>query len=153
MANYRQPGWTTRHVLNPIVEGAMRLGISVRGSRILRVRGRRSGTWRAVPVNVLELEHCRYLVAPRGNTEWSRNLRVAGQGELLLGSKIEEFASIELPDAEKPEVLRAYLRRWKREVGMFFDGVDASSTDDELLRIAGDHPVFRIVERQATAPS
>lgn len=131
----------------------MRLGISVRGSRILRVRGRRSGAWRMVPVNVLELERCRYLVAPRGNTEWSRNLRVAGEGELLLGRKTEEFAAIELPDVEKPEVLRAYLRRWKREVGMFFEGVDAGSTDEELLGIAGDHPVFRIVERQAPTPS
>jgi len=144
MAHYRQPGWFTKHVFNVLVAGVMRLGISVKGSRMLRVRGRRSGEWRTVPVNVLTYESARYLVAPRGNTEWSRNLRVAGRGELCLGRRSEPFEATEVRDDDKPGVLRAYLRLWKREVGMFFDGVDADSTDEELLRIAGDHPVFRI---------
>jgi deazaflavin-dependent oxidoreductase (nitroreductase family) len=145
--HYRAPGWLTKNVFNVLVAGAMRLGISVLGSRILRVRGRRSGVWRTVPINVLTLRDNRYLIAPRGNTEWSRNLRVAGEGELQLGRRSESFSSMELQDSDKPEVLRAYLRRWKREVGMFFDGVDATSTDEELLRIAVDHPVFRIEKR------
>jgi deazaflavin-dependent oxidoreductase (nitroreductase family) len=144
MAHYRRPGWFTKRVFNPLVAGAMRLGISVMGSRILRVRGRRSGEWRSVPVNVMTYESVRYLVAPRGNTEWSRNLRASGHGELQLGRRTEAFMATELPDEAKPDLLRAYLRRWKREVGMFFDGVDDASTDAELLRIAGDHPVFRI---------
>jgi deazaflavin-dependent oxidoreductase (nitroreductase family) len=114
---------------------------------MLRVRGRRTGEWRAVPVNVLTLESARYLVAPRGNTEWTRNLRVAKEGELHLGRRNEPFVATEVPDGEKPEVLRAYLQRWKTEVGMFFDGVDANSTDEDLLRIAADHPVFRIAGR------
>jgi deazaflavin-dependent oxidoreductase (nitroreductase family) len=145
--HYRAPGWLTKNVFNVLVAGAMRLGISVLGSRILRVRGRKSGVWRTVPVNVLTLRDDRYLVAPRGNTEWSRNLRVAGEGELHLGRRSEPFSAMELQDSDKPEVLRAYLRRWKREVGMFFDGVDATSTGEELLRIAIDHPVFRIERR------
>jgi deazaflavin-dependent oxidoreductase (nitroreductase family) len=145
--HYRAPGWLTKNVFNVLVAGAMRLGISVLGSRILRVRGRTSGVWRTVPVNVLTLRDDRYLVAPRGNTEWSRNLRVAGEGELHLGRRSEPFSAMELQDSDKPEVLRAYLRRWKREVGMFFDGVDATSTGEELLRIAIDHPVFRIERR------
>lgn len=145
--HYRAPGWLTKNVFNVLVAGATRLGISVLGSRILRVRGRRSGVWRTVPVNVLTLRDDRYLISPRGNTEWSRNLRAAGEGELQLGRRSEPFAAMELPDSDKPEVLRAYLRRWKREVGMFFDGVDATSTDEELLRIAVDHPVFRIETR------
>jgi hypothetical protein len=41
-------------------------------------------------------------------------------------------------------ILRAYLKRWKFEVGMFFDGVSAESPETEVRRIAPDHPVFRI---------
>lgn len=145
VANYREPGWFMRNVTNPLVAGATRLGISVWGSRVLRVRGRQSGEWRSNPVNLLNFEGDRYLVAPRGETQWVRNLRVAGAGELQVGKRIEPFSAVELADAEKPAVLRAYLRRWKAEVGIFFGGVDASATDDELLKIAPDHPVFRIV--------
>jgi deazaflavin-dependent oxidoreductase (nitroreductase family) len=146
-AHYRRPGWFTRHVFNMLIAGAMRLGISVLGSRILRVRGRRTGQWRTVPVNVLTHESARYLVAPRGDTEWSRNLRAAGGGELQLGRRVEAFAATELHDVEKPAVLRGYLRRWKAEVGTFFDGVSDTSSDEELLRIASAHPVFRIEAR------
>jgi hypothetical protein len=73
-----------------------------------------------------------------------RNLRVSGEGRLLLGRRAEAFAAVELADEEKPALLRAYLRRWKWEVGMFFAGVDSDSSDDEIRRIAPDHPVFRI---------
>jgi len=73
-----------------------------------------------------------------------RNLRVAGGGELLVGRRVEEFTATELADEAKPEVLREYLRRWKTEVGVFFDGTDASATDEQLLAIAGSHPVFAI---------
>jgi hypothetical protein len=77
-----------------------------------------------------------------------RNVRVAGGGELHVGRRVEVFVATELVDAAKPPVLRAYLRRWKFEVGVFFDGVDATAPDDELLRIAPGYPVFRIT----TAP-
>ncbi len=80
----------------------------------------------------------------RGVTQWVRNLRVAGEGALRLGRRTEVFHATELADPDKPDVLRAYLRRWKMEVGVFFDGVDADSPDDDLLRIAADHPVFRV---------
>ena len=112
------------------------------GSRELRVRGRSTGEWRTTPVNLLTFEGRRYLVAPRGHTQWVRNLRVAGGGELRVGRRVEEFTATELDDDAKPEVLREYLRRWKAEVGVFFDGVDASASDDELRAIAGNHPVF-----------
>ncbi len=129
---------------NAAVGGLTRLGVSVWGSRVLRVRGRKSGQWRSNPVNVLTLDHRRYLVAPRGETEWVRNFRVAGEGELVVGRRVETFRADELGDDEKVPVLRAYLRRWKFEVGRFFDGVSADSSDDELRRIAPEHPVFRI---------
>lgn len=143
-SRYRAPGWFTRHVFNRSVALATRLGVSIWGSRVLRVRGRTSGEWRSTPVNLLTVGDTRYLVAPRGTTQWVRNLRVAGTGELALGRRIETFTAAELDDAAKPEILHAYLRRWKAEVGAFFDGVGPASPDTELERIAPRHPVFRI---------
>jgi len=128
MAYYRKPGWFTNHVFNPTVQGLTRMGVSVWGSRILRVRGRSSGEWRSQPVNLLTFEGKRYLVAPRGLTQWVRNIRVSGEGELLLGSKAERFRAVEIPDAEKLPILRAYLKIWKAEFGVFFQGVDANSS-------------------------
>jgi deazaflavin-dependent oxidoreductase (nitroreductase family) len=130
---------------NRIVEWLTRRGLSLWGSRVLAVRGRRSGEWRTVPVNLLTHEGQRYLVAPRGHTQWVRNLRAAGgTGELRLGRRVEVFTADELPDEAKPAVLRAYLKRWKFEVGVFFDGVDASASDETLLGIAPGYPVFRL---------
>jgi deazaflavin-dependent oxidoreductase (nitroreductase family) len=141
-AHYKAPGWFTRNVFNRIVAGLTKMGISVMGSRELRVRGRKTGEWRAVPVNLLTIEDRRYLVAPRGHTQWVRNLRVAGNGELRVGRRVELFTATEIADAEKPAILRAYLKRWKAEVGVFFDGVGPNSPESELQRIAPDHPVF-----------
>jgi deazaflavin-dependent oxidoreductase (nitroreductase family) len=141
---YVQPGWFTRYVFNPTIAVLTRMGLSVWGSRELRVRGRKSGEWRAVPVNLLTCEGNRYLVAPRGHTQWVRNLRVAKAGELRVGRRTETFRATELSDDAKPSILRAYLKRWKTEVGVFFGGVSAKSSDDELRRIAPDHPVFLV---------
>jgi deazaflavin-dependent oxidoreductase (nitroreductase family) len=141
---FQEPGWFTRNVFNPLVNLAMRLGISLAGSRILEVRGRKSGEWRRTPVNLLVFEGERYLVAPRGETQWVRNMRVSGGGRLVLGRRTEEFRATELPDAERPALLRAYLKKWKWEVNQFFGGVGPEASDEELLRIAPEHPVFRI---------
>ncbi len=144
MAHYRKPGWFTRVVFNGVMAGMTRLGVSVWGSRVLRVRGRRSGQLRSTPVNLLNFDGRRYLVAPRGETQWVRNLRSAGTAELVVGRRTERFRAFEIPDEEKPPILRAYLKRWKAEVGVFFDGVSASSTEEELRRVAPRHPAFRI---------
>jgi deazaflavin-dependent oxidoreductase (nitroreductase family) len=122
----------------------MRLGISLLGSRVLEVRGRTSGQPRRTPVNLLSVDGEHYLVAPRGETQWVRNLRASGQGRLLLGKRGEDFNAVELADEQKPPVLRAYLKRWKFEVGAFFDGVGPDSPEDELLQAAAKHPVFRL---------
>jgi deazaflavin-dependent oxidoreductase (nitroreductase family) len=142
---YVQPGWFTRHVFNPIVSLLTRAGVSVWGSRQLRVRGRTSGEWRTVPVNLLTIDGVRYLVAPRGETQWVRNLRVAGAGELRVGRRTEPFAATEIPDGEKVPVLRAYLKRWKFEVGVFFKGVGPDSTDEQLAAITTRHPAFEVL--------
>ncbi len=142
--HFQEAGWFTRNVFNRIVALATRAGLSVAGSRVLEVKGRKSGEWRRTPVNLLEFEGGRYLVAPRGHTQWVRNMRVSGGGRLVLGRGAEEFSATELADDEKPSLLRAYLKKWKWEVGAFFDGVGPDSSDEELRRIAPDHPVFRI---------
>jgi deazaflavin-dependent oxidoreductase (nitroreductase family) len=129
---------------NTLTARLTKAGISVKGSRVLYVRGRSSGEWRTTPVNPLRYEGASYLVAPRGHTQWVRNMRVAGGGELHLGRKVERFTATELPDCEKPALLRAYLRNWKMEVGMFFDGIGPDATDEQLLAIAPGYPVFRI---------
>jgi deazaflavin-dependent oxidoreductase (nitroreductase family) len=141
--HYQKPTSVDR-AFNSTVAALTRLGVSVWGSRVLRVRGRTSGLWRSNPVNVLTHDDRRYLVAPRGETEWVRNFRAAREGELVVGRRVEKFSADELGDDDKVDVLRAYLRRWKFEVGRFFDGVSADSSDDELRRIAPEHPVFRI---------
>ena len=143
-SRYIEPGWFTRSVFNPFIAWLTRAGFSVWGSRELRVRGRTSGEWRTTPVNLLSHDGDRYLVAPRGHTQWVKNLRVAGEGELRVGHHTEAFRAEEVADDDKVEVLRAYLKRWKLEVGAFFDGVSATSPDADLRRIAPDHPVFRI---------
>jgi len=144
---YRKPGWFTQHVFNNVVAVLTRSGISIWGSRVLAVRGRTSGEWRTTPVNPLSYDGNRYLVAPRGHTQWVRNMRVAGGGELRIGRRVERFTATELADAQKPEVLRAYLKRWKFEVGVFFDGVGADAPDEKLLEIAPGYPVFLITSR------
>jgi deazaflavin-dependent oxidoreductase (nitroreductase family) len=131
-------------IFNSVVARLTRMGVSVYGSRVLAVRGRKSGEWRTTPVNPLTFDGERYLVAPRGNTQWVRNMRAAGGGELRLGRRVEKFTATELPVEDRPRVLRAYLKKWKFEVGMFFQGVGPDAAEDKLLAIAPDHPVFRI---------
>jgi deazaflavin-dependent oxidoreductase (nitroreductase family) len=143
--HYRAPGWFTRKIFNPTVAFLTRRGVSVLGSRVLAVRGRSSGEWRTTPVNLLEYEGKRYLVAPRGEAQWVRNLRVAGTGQLRVGKKVEDFRARELGDDEKVPMLRAYLKRWKVEIGVFFEGVGPDSTDDELRTIAPRHPAFEVL--------
>jgi deazaflavin-dependent oxidoreductase (nitroreductase family) len=139
-----KPDWFTVNVLNRLVAWLTRRGLSVWGSRVLAVRGRKSGEWRRTPVNLLTFEGQRYLIAPRGHVQWTHNMRAAGGGQLLLGKKSEDFTATEVADDDKVQLLRAYLKRWKAEVGIFFGGVGPDSSDEELRAIAPKHPVFRI---------
>ena len=146
MSRYRRPGWFTKHVFNGMVALATRFGISVWGSRILRVKGRRTGNWHSTPVNLLDFQGGMYLVSPRGETQWVRNLRAIGSGELALGRSKKPFRAIEIQNENKSPILRAYLRRWKVEVGIFFAGVSATSSEEDFQRIAPEHPVFHILQ-------
>jgi deazaflavin-dependent oxidoreductase (nitroreductase family) len=144
---YVRPG-KNEHIFHNSVAALTKLGVSVWGSRVLYVKGRKSGELRSNPVNLLKFEGDRYLVAPRGQTQWVRNLRVAGEGQLRVGRRVETFVPTELADDDKPAILRAYLKRWKMEVGVFFDGVGADATDETLRAIAPGYPIFRIATKQ-----
>jgi deazaflavin-dependent oxidoreductase (nitroreductase family) len=141
---YVAPNWITRRIFNPFIALLMRAGLSVRGSRVLAVRGRRSGEWRTTPVNVLIIDGEGYLVSPRGVTDWVRNLRASGQAELRLGRGRETILAFEITDDRRIQILREYLRRWSWEVGQFFEGVGPSASDVELAHIAPNHPVFEL---------
>jgi len=144
MKRYVRPTAVDR-AFNALIALLTKLGVSVYGSRVLAVRGRKSGEWRTVPVNLLVHEGDRYLVAPRGETEWVRNIRAAGGGELRLGRTSEPIRVVELTDVEKPPILRLYLQRWWFEVGRFFEGVTRDAPADDLRRIAAGFPVFRLL--------
>ena len=144
---YQRPGWFTQHVFNPLVAGLTRLGVSLAGSSVLEVRGRKSGEWRSTPVNPLEFEGDWYIVAPRGETQWVRNLRASGEGRLRRGRRTRPFTAVEVPDEQKLPLLRTYLKTWAWEVGAFFQGVGADAPDEDLRRIAPRHPIFRISQQ------
>ncbi len=141
---YVKPGWFTAKVFNPVVRQLTRWGVSFKGSRVLEVRGRTSGELRSTVVNLLTVEGQRYLVAPRGEAQWVRNLRAAGTGTLRLGKNVESFRATELTDDEKPPILRAYLKAWAWEVGKFFEGLKADSPDADIAAAAPGFPAFRI---------
>ncbi|MFZ0664413.1 MAG: nitroreductase family deazaflavin-dependent oxidoreductase [Acidimicrobiales bacterium] len=143
---YKKPDWFTKHLMNPLVNGLTRTGISVMGSRVLEHTGRKTGEVHHTPVNLLHLDGKQYLMSPRGETQWVRNVRAA-EGRLILvkGRKRSEYQATEVTTDERIAILRAYLAKWKFEVGMFFDGVGPESSDDEIRAIANRHPVFILI--------
>jgi deazaflavin-dependent oxidoreductase (nitroreductase family) len=146
-SHYRAPGWFTRNVFNRTVARLTRMGVSVLGSRVLETRGRQSGLPRRTPVNLLSIDDHEYLVSPRGNGQWVRNVRAdGGRLTLILGRHRRTYLARELAtdDAHTARILRAYLKRWKAEVGVFFDGTGPDSTDAELAAIAPKHPIFEL---------
>jgi deazaflavin-dependent oxidoreductase (nitroreductase family) len=140
---YKRPGWFTTNVFNRLVKGIGRLGLGVAGSETLAVRGRKSGEWRTNPVNPFEIDGRTYLLAPRGTTEWVRNLRVSGEGELRKGSAARRFRAREVADSDKLPLLRLYFDRWAWEAKDFL-GVGKDATDDQLREIAHENPAFEI---------
>ena len=110
---YVTPGTGTK-IFNGAVAGLTKLGLSVWGSRVLFVKGRTSGEWRSTPVNLLRHDGDRYLVAPRGTTQWVRNLRAAGTGELRVGKRAESFRGQELTRDRKSTRLNSSHVRLSR---------------------------------------
>jgi deazaflavin-dependent oxidoreductase (nitroreductase family) len=119
------------------------------GTRVLEVQGRISGLWRATPVKLLELDGRRYLVAMYGATDWVKNLRVQGGGRLCLGRHITDFRAVELADAEKLPVLRAYFRRWWSLVARMTPVTSPNASDEEITGVAPLYPVFLLESERA----
>jgi deazaflavin-dependent oxidoreductase (nitroreductase family) len=140
---YKRPGWFTHNVFNRAVRALSRFGIGLAGAETLAVRGRKSGQIRTNPVNPFEIDGRTYLLAPRGATEWVRNLRVAGEGELRKGGRARRFRAQEVADADKVPLLRLYVDRWAWEAKDFL-GVGKDATDDQLREIAHENPAFEI---------
>jgi F420H(2)-dependent quinone reductase len=119
-------------------------GIGVAGTRAMRVRGRKTGKRRGVVVNVLTVDGRDYLVSPRGNTQWARNARAAGEIELGPRWRSRDVGVVELADEDKPELLQRYLNRWFWEVKGHVGGLTPESTDVELRAAAPAIPVFEL---------
>lgn len=137
----------TRRVANPLLSAAIRLGWGVRGARILSVVGRRSGFERRAIVIPVEIDGDLHLVAPRGGTDWVRNLRAAGTCGLRLGRHHEEFDAVEVDGLGRLPVLRHYLARNRALVAGILDDLDEDSADADLVAAATGIPVFRLTRR------
>lgn len=124
-----------------------KLGLNLQGARVLTVRGRKSGAPRSVVVNPLELDGALYLMSPRGETQWVKNLRADSNLTLHRGSDRKGYLAMEVRDEEiKFRVLRNYLDRWSLQVKGLM-GVSKESSDDELRAIIGKHPVFVLTRK------
>ncbi|WP_033342517.1 nitroreductase/quinone reductase family protein [Catenuloplanes japonicus] len=137
-----------QNIFNDLAKWLTAHGVSLLGSRVLAVRGRSSGEMRTTVINLFTDHGERYLLAPRGHTQWVRNLRVAGEAELRLGRRVEHVTAVEVPDADKVPLMRLYLRKWEWEVGMFFDGLTKNSPDEDLRAAAPGFPVFRLATQR-----
>jgi deazaflavin-dependent oxidoreductase (nitroreductase family) len=122
------------------------LGIGPAHIHILEVRGRRSGKLYRTPVDLLRLNGKQYLVAPRGRTQWVRNAEAAGEITLKRGSTEQQFRLRALPDADKPEILKAYLDSFQREVQRFF-AVAAGSPAEAFRKVASYYPAFELLTK------
>jgi len=139
---YARPSRATQ-VMNSFFGWLASVGLTPKDTVRLEVRGRRSGEMRSVAVTSVEHEGQRYLVSPRGESEWVRNVRAAGEAVLRHG-KPEAVRLEELPAGERAAIIQAYLKKTQRATGQHF-GVKAEAGIEEFEGIASRHPVFRIV--------
>lgn len=142
---YLAPGWTTRRLLNPLVAWLVRRGMSLQGAAVLEVAGRHTGTTRTTPVNPLTLDGRIYLLAPRGDTEWSRNLRAAGAAQLVTGRHRRRAITVsDVPAADRAGVLRAYVARWGSQVRGLLPALPGDPTAADYEAVAGTLPMFLV---------
>jgi deazaflavin-dependent oxidoreductase (nitroreductase family) len=140
---YEEPNRAAR-AANCVIRWLAELGISIAGTTALRVRGRKTGKPRSVVVNLLTVDGVDYLVSPRGNTQWARNVRAAGVVEVGPRWRRQLARVSEVGDAAKPDVLRRYLARWYWQVKDYVGGLTPDSTDEQLLAGAPTIPVFAL---------
>ncbi|WP_322860335.1 nitroreductase/quinone reductase family protein [Mycobacterium europaeum] len=142
---YEEPNGLAR-AANAVIRWLAEIGVSVAGTRALRVRGRKSGKPRTVVINLLTVDGVDYLVSPRGNTQWARNVRVAGVVETGPRWRRRRARASEVADPAKPELLRRYLDRWYWQVKDYVAGLTPDSTDEQFRAAAPTIPVFALAE-------
>ena len=140
---YEEPNRAAQ-AANAVIRWLAELGISIAGTRALRVRGRKTGKQRGVVINLLTVDGVDYVVSPRGNTQWARNVRAAGVVEVGPRWRSRRARVSEVDDAAKPELLRRYLARWYWQVKGYVAGLTPDSTDEQLLAGAPTIPVFAL---------
>ena len=140
---FREPT-TVERIFNRTFGFLVGLGLGPGHMYLLQVRGRKTGKLFSTPVDPLELQGKRYLVAPRGRTQWVRNAEAAGEITLKKGSSHHKFHLRSIPDAEKPQILKAYLDSFKREVQRYFP-VPAGSPPEQFAAIAASYPAFELL--------
>jgi F420H(2)-dependent quinone reductase len=141
---YDEPNRAAR-AANTVVRWLAELGISIAGTRALRVRGRKTGKQRGVVINLLTVDGVDYVVSPRGNTQWARNVRAAGVVEMGPRWRSQRTRVSEVADDAKPELLRRYLARWYWQVKDYVLGLTPESGDDELRAAAPSIPLFALM--------
>jgi deazaflavin-dependent oxidoreductase (nitroreductase family) len=139
---FRQPSAGER-LFNRIFGFLVGLGLAPTHNYLLQVRGRKSGKLYSTPIDLLELGGKRYLVAPRGRTQWVRNAEVAGEVVLKRGSRRQTLRLRPVPDSDKPPLLKSYLDTFKTTVQRFFP-VAAGSDTPAFIPVAADYPVFEL---------
>jgi hypothetical protein len=141
---YDAPNAAAR-VGNELIRWLAEAGISIAGTRALRVRGRKTGKRRGVVINVLTVDGRDYIVSPRGDTQWARNARSAGVVEMGPRWRSRDVRIAEVADEAKPPLLKRYLDRWYWEVKGHVGGLTPQSTDDEMRSAAPSIPVFELL--------
>ena len=140
---FRQPS-AGEKIFNRIFGFLVGLGLGFSYNYLLEVRGRKTGKLYSTPINLLELNGKKFLVAPRGRTQWVRNAEAAGEVTLKKGSKRQKFRLRPLTDAEKPAILKAYLDTFRREVQRYFP-IPAGSSQEPFAAITGSYPAFELL--------
>jgi deazaflavin-dependent oxidoreductase (nitroreductase family) len=140
---YEEPNRAAR-AANGVVRRLAEAGISIAGTRALRVRGRKSGKQRVVVINLLTVDGVDYLVSPRGNTQWARNVRAASVVEVGPRWRRRRMRAGEIDDAAKAELLRRYLAKWYWQVKGYVAGLTPDSTDEQFRAAAPSIPVFAL---------
>lgn len=146
-AYYNKPGAFAR-AFNSVFTMLFKRGLGGKHNVTIEVAGRKSGLPRSTAVNIVEYEGQRYLVAPRGNTEWVRNARAADGKAALHHGKLEHISLTDVPTAERAPILQKYLGENAMSTKASF-GIDPKSPIEKFQEIADRHPVFKITPREA----
>jgi deazaflavin-dependent oxidoreductase (nitroreductase family) len=143
LPTFREPT-AVEKIFNRVFGFLVGLGLGFSHNYLLQVRGRKSGKLYSTPVDLLEKNGKRYLVAPRGRTQWVRNAEAAGEITLKKGSQCNKFRLQPIPDGEKPEILKAYLDTFKREVQTYFP-IPAGSPLQAFAELTSSYPAFELL--------